>query len=139
MSIHTVHSVGKTDLPKEDPSAADKVEETSSSLDDDWEIDPANPRNWPIGKKWVATAIVNPIIFFFLLLRLIFFFFQVSLYTFVSPLGTSMMAPGLPELATMYGITNPTVLAMTLSIFLVSFAIGVRAIYRFILNLYLPV
>ena len=39
-----------------------------------------------------------------------------------------MMAPGLPEVATLYGITNPTILAMTLSVFLVSFAIGVRAI-----------
>lgn len=35
-----------------------------------------------------------------------------------------MMAPGLPDLALKYGITNPTVLALTLSIFLLSFAIG---------------
>jgi hypothetical protein len=38
------------------------------------------------------------------------------------------MAPGLPEIATQYGITNPTVTALTLSIFLVSFGIGVRVI-----------
>ena len=35
------------------------------------------------------------------------------------------MAPGLPEIATKYGITNQTTIAMTLSIFLLSFAIGV--------------
>ena len=35
-----------------------------------------------------------------------------------------MMAPGLPDLALKYDITNPTVLALTLSIFLLSFAIG---------------
>ena len=35
-----------------------------------------------------------------------------------------MMAPGLPNLALKYGITSSTVLAMTLSIFLLSFAIG---------------
>lgn len=35
-----------------------------------------------------------------------------------------MMAPGLPDLASKYGITNPAVLALTLSIFLLSFAIG---------------
>ena len=39
-----------------------------------------------------------------------------------------MMAPGLPEVATKYGITDPTIVSLTLSIFLVSFAIGVRAI-----------
>jgi hypothetical protein len=36
-----------------------------------------------------------------------------------------MMAPGLPEVATKYGITNQTTLALTLSIFLLSFALGV--------------
>lgn len=35
-----------------------------------------------------------------------------------------MMAPGLPDLALKYKITNPTILALTLSIFLLSFAIG---------------
>lgn len=34
------------------------------------------------------------------------------------------MAPGLPEVAEKYNITSPTVIAMTLSIFLLSFAIG---------------
>lgn len=40
-----------------------------------------------------------------------------------------MMAPGLPEVALRYGITNPTAIALTLSIFLLSFAIGVRMPY----------
>ena len=35
------------------------------------------------------------------------------------------MAPGLSEIATEYQITSPTIVALTLSIFLVSFAIGV--------------
>ena len=39
-----------------------------------------------------------------------------------------MMASGLPEVAIKYGITDPTVIALTLSIFLVSFGIGVRVI-----------
>lgn len=46
-----------------------------------------------------------------------------------------MMAPGLPEIASKFGITSPTIVGLTLSIFLVSFAIGVRGIYNFILNL----
>ncbi|KAF8225144.1 MFS general substrate transporter [Tricholoma matsutake] len=71
----------------------------------DWETDPENPRNWTSPKKWTAVSIV-------------------SLYTFVPPLASSMMAPGLPEIATKYGITSQTTVAMTLSIFLLSFAIG---------------
>ena len=54
----------KTDLnlTKGDSNSAVRVEGNSSSLDFDWETDPANPRNWSIGKKWVATSIVNFII-----------------------------------------------------------------------------
>ena len=49
---------------------------------------------------------------------------QVSLYTFVTPLGSSMMAPALPDIAAHYGITSETEVAATLSIFLITFAIG---------------
>ena len=56
-----------------------------------------------------------------------------SFYTFISPLASSMMAPGLPEIATSYGITNSTVLALTLSIFLLAYALGVGTILFFIL------
>lgn len=91
------------------------------SEDMSWEHDPINPRNWSTARKWVATALVRSRIYslLFSLTRL-----QVSLYTFVAPLGSSMMAPGLPEVALKYHITNPTILALTLSIFLLSFAIG---------------
>ena len=64
-SLTTTTSVTQeegTDLTNGDRNSADEVEETSSSsLDDDWENDRANPRNWSIGKKWVVTAIVNAI------------------------------------------------------------------------------
>ncbi|KXN93381.1 hypothetical protein AN958_00305 [Leucoagaricus sp. SymC.cos] len=90
---------GESAVPKE------KVQEAAKNIEEDWENDPANARNWSFGKKWSAVAIV-------------------SLYTFCSPLASVMMAPGLPEVALKYGITNPTVIALTLSIFLLSFAIG---------------
>ena len=41
-----------------------------------------------------------------------------------------MMAPGLPEVAVKYHITNPTIVALTLSVFLTSFALGVRVILQ---------
>ena len=61
----------KTEFIESDRNPAGKVAETSSSLEDDWENDPANPRNWSIGKKWVVTAIVNAMTSYILLLRLI--------------------------------------------------------------------
>lgn len=48
-----------------------------------------------------------------------------------------MMAPGLPEIATKYRITSPSVVALTLSIFLLAFAIGVRIISLYPQPLYL--
>ena len=37
------------------------------------------------------------------------------------------MAPGLPDVALTYHITSPTVVALTLTAFLISFALGVRS------------
>ncbi|KAI3619652.1 mfs multidrug [Moniliophthora roreri] len=84
---------------------ADKEEEALENVEDDWENDPMNARNWPKRKKWVAVFIV-------------------SFYTFIPPLASSMMAPGLPQVAQEYGIENQTLIALTLSVFLISFAIA---------------
>ncbi|KAK1220544.1 hypothetical protein PQX77_016684 [Marasmius sp. AFHP31] len=81
------------------------VTEKEKVVEDDWEHDPDNARNWPTRKKWIAVSIV-------------------SFYTFIPPLASSMMAPGLPNVAAQYHIENETVLALTLSVFLISFAIG---------------
>ena len=45
-----------------------------------------------------------------------------------------MMAPGIPDIAMKYGIKNDTITAMTLSIFLLSFGIGVS----FLTFLFIP-
>ncbi|KAK7060904.1 hypothetical protein VNI00_000637 [Paramarasmius palmivorus] len=95
----TTSTLNEERLPVEDSVGQEK-----EALDD-WEDNPANPRNWPNPKKWTAV-------------------FVVSLYTFVPPLASSMMAPGLPSVAIKYGITSPTIVALTLSIFLLSFGIG---------------
>ncbi|KAF9051613.1 multidrug resistance protein 4 [Panaeolus papilionaceus] len=83
----------------------DKFEEAIENIEEDWENDPENPRNWIPSRKWTAVGVV-------------------SFYTFCSPLASSMMAPGIPEIAMKYGIRDPTVIALTLSIFLLSFAFG---------------
>lgn len=99
-----------TDLALEDvhgkpASPLDAKENAASSLEDDWEHDPMNARNWPSSKKWTAVCIV-------------------SFYTLIPPLASSMMAPGLPEIAAKYGVTDTVTTALILSVFLISFAIG---------------
>ncbi|KAG1817711.1 multidrug resistance protein 4 [Suillus subaureus] len=88
-----------------DDNLENKISDHLQQLEDEWQDDPVNPRNWTPVKKWTATTIL-------------------ALYTFVTPLASSIMAPSLPDLAIKYGITDPTVTALTLSIFLLSFAIG---------------
>ena len=41
----------------------DGLEEVSEKLEDDWEYDPENARNWPNKTKWTAMAIVNTLTF----------------------------------------------------------------------------
>ncbi|KAH8103383.1 major facilitator superfamily domain-containing protein [Cristinia sonorae] len=83
----------------------DKQADAIENLEDDWAHDERNPRNWPRGRKWGMTFIV-------------------SLYTLIPPLASSMMAPALPEIAQHFGITSPTLQALTLTIFLLTFALG---------------
>ncbi|KAG8790529.1 hypothetical protein FRC12_011672 [Ceratobasidium sp. 428] len=95
---------GESALP-EDRAAEARELDAEKAVSDNWHEDPRNPRLWPGHRKWAAAAVV-------------------SAYTFVSPLASSMMAPGLPEVAEGFHITNPTVIALTLSIFLLAYAVG---------------
>ncbi|TFK72092.1 multidrug resistance protein 4 [Pluteus cervinus] len=90
---------GESALPE------NKLEEAYENVEEDWEHDPINARNWSTRKKWTAVGVV-------------------SAYTFVSPLSSSMIAPGLPEIAARYNIHGETQVAMVLSIFLLSFALA---------------
>ncbi|RDW80480.1 MFS multidrug transporter-like protein [Coleophoma crateriformis] len=72
-----------------------------------WEgpSDPDNPKNWPIKKKWLATVVV-------------------SSFTFISPVSSSMVAPALTAIGRDLNITNEVELSLTLSIFVLAYAIG---------------
>ena len=43
----------------------DKKEEIVETLEDDWETDPENARNWPAYKRWGSMLIVSRIIYAF--------------------------------------------------------------------------
>ncbi|KAJ7643706.1 MFS polyamine transporter [Roridomyces roridus] len=70
----------------------------------DWEGpgDPLNPRNWSRRKKWAATI-------------------TASAFTFVSPVSSSMIAPGSDQVAHDFGVTNEVVVALFTSIFILSY------------------
>jgi multidrug resistance protein len=67
--------------------------------------DPANPKNWSIKRKWAATLIV-------------------SCFTLVSPISSSMIAPALSSISQDFGITHEVEAQLTLSIFVLAYAIG---------------
>jgi hypothetical protein len=57
----SLHSI-RTFVPGHEESE-DKKEEILETLEDIWETDPENARNWPMYKKWVAMLIVRQIIY----------------------------------------------------------------------------
>ena len=51
---------------EESEELKEKKEKTLETLDNNWETDPANARNWPTYKKWVSMSIVRQTVYMFL-------------------------------------------------------------------------
>ncbi|KAM6482329.1 major facilitator superfamily domain-containing protein [Trichoderma sp. SZMC 28011] len=67
--------------------------------------DPENPKNWTHKRKWAAV-------------------FCVSCFTLLSPVASSMVAPGLPQISRELHITEEIESALVLSIFVAAYAVG---------------
>ncbi|EPS31127.1 hypothetical protein PDE_06082 [Penicillium oxalicum 114-2] len=67
--------------------------------------DPENPKNWPKGLKWKNTC-------------------AISLFVFISPVSSSMIAPALEDLAKSLGMSSGIETYLSLSIFILAYAIG---------------
>ncbi|KAK3674342.1 hypothetical protein LTR78_005811 [Recurvomyces mirabilis] len=68
--------------------------------------DPDNPKNWIKKKKWLATI-------------------TVSLFTFISPVSSSMVAPCLPQLAREFNLPEGSTQGeLAMSVFILAFAVG---------------
>ncbi|BCS17756.1 MFS transporter [Aspergillus puulaauensis] len=67
--------------------------------------DPRNPKNWTIKKKWAIVV-------------------TVSLFTFISPVSSSMVAPALTTMSKDLNITDAVESQLTLSIFVLAYAVG---------------
>ena len=61
--------------------------------------------SWSYKKKWAATLVV-------------------SSFTFISPISSSMVAPATEQIATQFGITNEVLIALTVSVFVLGYAVG---------------
>ncbi|SPO02059.1 related to multidrug resistant protein [Cephalotrichum gorgonifer] len=67
--------------------------------------DPQNPYNWPRWKKVTTCALV-------------------SSFTFVTPLASSMFAPGVPELMMEFKNSSPELASFVVSVYILGFAAG---------------
>lgn len=64
-----------------------------------------NPKNWPNRKKWATTGII-------------------TLYVFLSPFASSILAPAVTQVAVEFQETNITILSLLVSVFVLAFAVG---------------
>ncbi|PNY24009.1 transporter [Tolypocladium capitatum] len=87
----------------ENPTTADPEDPDLVSWDEP--DDPQNPRCWPINRKWAAVLCV-------------------SFFTLISPVASSMVAPGLVAIGQDLGITSDLERALVLSIFVAAYALG---------------
>ncbi|OWB57165.1 hypothetical protein B5S28_g3094 [[Candida] boidinii] len=66
--------------------------------------DPEFPRNWSKKDKYVTTALI-------------------AIYTFLSPMSSSMLSPGMTKISEDFGITSAVVKSLVVSIFILAWAI----------------
>ncbi|KAF2836019.1 MFS general substrate transporter [Patellaria atrata CBS 101060] len=67
--------------------------------------DPENPLNWPAGKRWGIVCMMSAV-------------------TFLTPLGSSMFAPGVPDLMDEFNSDNKQLATFVLSVYVLGFAFG---------------
>jgi hypothetical protein len=67
--------------------------------------DPQNPMNWSESRKWASFALV-------------------SLITFLTPLGSSSFAPGVPQIMEEFGSDSSLLSGFVVSVYVLGFAVG---------------
>ncbi|OLN87205.1 putative transporter C1529.01-like protein 3 [Colletotrichum chlorophyti] len=82
-----------------------ETEQDSNIVDWDGPDDPENPQNWPEKRKWLNVA-------------------AISALTLVTPLGSSMFAPGIPKIMAEFHETSATTATFVVSIYILGFAFG---------------
>ncbi|KZM22558.1 transmembrane transport [Ascochyta rabiei] len=81
------------------------VEEDPNVIDFDGPDDPQNPMNWKFCKKWGMVLLISAI-------------------TFLTPLASSMFAPGVPEVMRDFNSTNDMLQGFMVSVYVLGFSFG---------------
>lgn len=82
-----------------------KAEQDPDIVDFDGPNDPQNPLNWGFTKKWGMVLLISAI-------------------TFLTPLASSIFAPGVPEVMRDFGSTNDMLEGFMVSVYVLGFAFG---------------
>ncbi|EME42653.1 hypothetical protein DOTSEDRAFT_73473 [Dothistroma septosporum NZE10] len=90
---------------KSTPRTQDATEKDPNIVDWDGSTDPHNPRNWTTKAKVANTALV-------------------IILCFITPLASSMFAPGVPQVLRDFHTSAATIAELVVSIFILGFAIG---------------
>ncbi|RSL52401.1 hypothetical protein CEP53_008085 [Fusarium sp. AF-6] len=90
------------ELSRKDTSS---VAQDGDIVDLDGPDDSENPMGWPDSKKWLNIILI-------------------SILTLVTPLGSSMFAPGIPRIMVEFNETSPLVATLVVSIYVLGFAFG---------------
>ncbi|KAL2810755.1 MFS general substrate transporter [Aspergillus granulosus] len=100
------HSKSASEVVGSDPSDFD-VREASSPQDVFWDgdSDPGNPKNWSSMRRWFHVV-------------------AVSLLTFVTSLGSSMLAPAVPDIMDSLNTDNAELESFVVSIYIIGFVVG---------------
>ncbi|KAI0403953.1 major facilitator superfamily domain-containing protein [Xylaria palmicola] len=91
--------------PESYTSSTEKDDTEDYIVDWDGPNDPENPLQWPRAKKILHIIII-------------------SSFVFIANLAATMFAPGAPQLARDFHITDPVLQTFTVNIYLLSFAVG---------------
>jgi hypothetical protein len=89
-----------------------ETEEDPNIVDFDGPDDPQNPMNWRFAKKWGMVLLISAI-------------------TFLTPLASSMFAPGVPEVMRDFKSTNDMLEGFMVSVYVLGFSFGPLSMSKF--------
>lgn len=102
-AITTTEDVAAEQQAKKDAD----IQQDPNLVNWDGEDDPANPMNWPEAMKWRNIALL-------------------SFTTLVTPLASSMFAPGVPQILKAFGTQDKMIATFVVSVYVLGFAFGPR-------------
>ncbi|TDZ27904.1 Efflux pump radE [Colletotrichum spinosum] len=101
----TIRSDSAPEASTTNPQQVKDADDDPNIVDWDGPDDPENPQNWPMKKKWLNIA-------------------AISILTLVTPLGSSMFAPGIPKIMAEFHETSSMTATFVVSVYILGFAFG---------------